>query len=156
MNLNLQRQAVELVTGLWRLCGWECSELFAEVSFHTFIHSRYFYSASSSPLLLRGAPDAAQILCQSFMLKRHRQLQVKNLPKVPTWRIERDSNPRPFEWKVMSRPLQRISGAHAMEYFGASGNLKTIKLLINHLFSVHQWKIFLTFVSKIVNNIGKV
>jgi len=24
---------------------------------HLFIHSRYFYSASSRPLLLRGAPD---------------------------------------------------------------------------------------------------
>jgi len=34
------------------------------------IHSFYFYY-SSSPLLLRGAPDTAQILCQSFTLKRH-------------------------------------------------------------------------------------
>ena len=24
------------------------------------------------------------------MLKRYRQLQVKDLPKVPTWRLERD------------------------------------------------------------------
>src|SRR6218665_1724356 len=28
--------------------------------------------------------------------KRHRQLQVKDLPKIRTWRLERDSNPRPF------------------------------------------------------------
>src|SRR6218665_1799643 len=27
---------------------------------HSFIHSYHFYSASSSPLLLRGAPDAAK------------------------------------------------------------------------------------------------
>ena len=36
--------------------------------FHSFIHSGYFYSASSSPLLLRGAPDTARILCRSFTL----------------------------------------------------------------------------------------
>jgi len=29
---------------------------------HSFIHSGYFYSASSSALLLRGAPDTAQVL----------------------------------------------------------------------------------------------
>jgi len=53
------------------------------------IHSGHFYSASPSPLLLRSAQDTAQILCRSFTLKRHRQLQVKDLPKVPTWRQER-------------------------------------------------------------------
>src|SRR6218665_3205316 len=37
---------------------------------HSFIHSGHFYSAPSSPLLLRGAPDTAQILYQSFMPKR--------------------------------------------------------------------------------------
>jgi len=29
------------------------------------IHSGYFYSASSSPLLLKGAPDTARILCRN-------------------------------------------------------------------------------------------
>src|SRR6218665_888414 len=53
-----------------------------------FIHSRYFYSASLSPLLLGGAPDTARILCRSFMPKHHRQLRVKDLPKVPMWRPE--------------------------------------------------------------------
>ena len=48
------------------------------------IHSDHFYSASSSPLLLRSAPDTARILCRSFASKRHRQLQVKDLPKVHT------------------------------------------------------------------------
>src|SRR6218665_1571480 len=57
---------------------------------YSFIHSAYFYSASSSPLQLGGAPDTARIVP-----KRHRQLQVKDLPKVPTWRIELDLNPRP-------------------------------------------------------------
>src|SRR6218665_411492 len=40
----------------------------------TRIHSGHFYSASSSPLLLRVAPDTARILCQNFTSKRHRQL----------------------------------------------------------------------------------
>ena len=38
------------------------------------IHSGYFYSASSSPLLLRGASHTAKILCRSFTPKRHKQL----------------------------------------------------------------------------------
>src|SRR6218665_957536 len=69
------------------------------------IHSGYFNSAISSPLLLRGAPDTARILCQSFRPKRHMQLQVKDLPKVPMWRLERDSNPRPFRQKATNLPL---------------------------------------------------
>jgi len=48
----------------------------------SFIHSGYFYSASSSPLLLRSAPDKARILCRSITPKRHRQLWAKDLPKV--------------------------------------------------------------------------
>ena len=75
------------------------------LTFHSFIHSGYFHSASSSPLLLRGAPDTARILCRSFTPKRHRQLRVKDLPKVPTWRPERDSNPWPFERKTANLPL---------------------------------------------------
>src|SRR6218665_3449723 len=47
------------------------------------IHSGNFYSASSSPLLLRGAPDTSRILCRSFTPKRYMQLRVKDLPKVP-------------------------------------------------------------------------
>src|SRR6218665_265345 len=62
---------------------------------HSFIHSDHFYSTSSSPLLLRSAPYTAQILCQSFTPKHHRHLQVKDLPKVPMWWLERDSNLRP-------------------------------------------------------------
>ena len=65
--------------------------------FHSFVHSGYFYSASSSPLLLRAAPDTARILYWSFTPK---QLRVKDLPKVPTCRLERDSNPRLFGRKA--------------------------------------------------------
>ena len=50
---------------------------------NSYINSVYFYSASSSPLLLRGAPDTARILRLSFTPKRHRQLQVKDLSKIP-------------------------------------------------------------------------
>src|SRR6218665_3948127 len=39
-----------------------------------FIHSGHFYIASSSPLLLRSAPDTARKLCRSFTAKRHSQL----------------------------------------------------------------------------------
>src|SRR6218665_3062447 len=46
------------------------------------IHSGCFYSASSRPLLVRGAPETARILCRSFTPKCHRQLQVEDLPKV--------------------------------------------------------------------------
>src|SRR6218665_3476224 len=66
--------------------------------FHILIHSGYFYSASSNPLLLRGTPDTAQILYQSFTPKRNRQLQV------PMWCLERDSNPRPFGRKASNLP----------------------------------------------------
>src|SRR6218665_87861 len=62
----------------------------------SFIHSGRFYSAFSSSLLLRSAPNTARILCRSFMPKHHRQLRVKDLPKVPTRWLKRNSNPRPF------------------------------------------------------------
>ena len=52
---------------------------------YLFIRSGYFYSASSSPLLLRGAPDTARILYQSFTPKRHRQLLARDLPEVTMW-----------------------------------------------------------------------
>ena len=70
------------------------------------IHSDHFYSTSSSPLLLRSAPDTARILCRSFTPKCHRQLWVKDLPKVPTWRLERESNPRTSGWKLSTQPMR--------------------------------------------------
>src|SRR6218665_2700849 len=63
--------------------------------FDEFIHSGHFYSAPSSPLLLRGAPDYSTDIVSEFHAEAHRQLQVKDLPKVPTWRRERESNPQP-------------------------------------------------------------
>ena len=77
----------------------------AECDAYWLIDTGYFYSASSSPLLLRGTPDIACILCRSFTPKRHRQLWAKDLPKVPTWWLERDSNPRPFGRKATNLPM---------------------------------------------------
>src|SRR6218665_56838 len=70
----------------------------------SFIHTGYIYSTSSSPLLHRGAPDTARILCRSFTPKRHRQLRVNDLPKVPTCWLEWDSKPRPFGRKALNLP----------------------------------------------------
>src|SRR6218665_3139778 len=56
---------------------------------HSFIYSGHFYSAPSSPLLL--STDTVS----EFHAEAHRQVQVQDLPKVPTWRLERESNPRP-------------------------------------------------------------
>src|SRR6218665_520489 len=61
----------------------------------SFIHSGHFYSAPSCPLPLRGAPDYSTDTVSEFHAEAHRQLQVKDLQKVPTWRLERESNPRP-------------------------------------------------------------
>ena len=65
---------------------------------------RHFYSAPSSPLLLRGVPDYSTNTVSEFHAEAHRQLQVKDLPNVRTWRLERESNPRPSGRKSSSQP----------------------------------------------------
>src|SRR6218665_259164 len=65
------------------------------VKFGILIHSTHFYSAPSSPLLLRGGLDYSTDTVSEFHAEAHRQLQVKDLPKVPTWWLERELNPRP-------------------------------------------------------------
>src|SRR6218665_1579488 len=67
-----------------------------ENDIHSCIDSRYFYSASLSPLLLRGAPDHSIDSVGVYTTKHYRQpysvyavyniyyiLLVKDLPKVP-------------------------------------------------------------------------
>src|SRR6218665_2263871 len=54
------------------------------MSWYSFIHSGHFYSAPSSPLPLSGAPDYSTDTVSEFHAEAHRQLQVKDLPKVPT------------------------------------------------------------------------
>ena len=48
------------------------------------LHSGHFYRAPSSPVPLGGAPDYSTDTVSEFHAKAHRQLQVKDLPKVPT------------------------------------------------------------------------
>ena len=71
-----------------------------------FIHSGHFYSASSSATTQKRSRHNTDILCRSFTPKRHRQLRVKNLPKVNTWRLERDSNPQPSGQKASTLPMR--------------------------------------------------
>jgi len=72
---------------------------------YSFIHSGHFYSAPSSPLLLGGAPDYSTDTVSEFHAEAHRQLQVKDLPEVPTWRLEWESNPRPSSPSHLRRAI---------------------------------------------------
>src|SRR6218665_520470 len=51
--------------------------IYIYIFIHSFIHSGHFYSAPSSPLLLRGAPDYSTDTVSEFHSEAHRQLQVK-------------------------------------------------------------------------------
>src|SRR5688572_21653152 len=70
-----------------------------------FIHFRYLYSAPSR-FLLRGAPDYSADTESEFHAEAHEQLQVKDLPRVPTRRLEVDSNPQPSGCKAPNIPLE--------------------------------------------------
>ena len=50
------------------------SVFFKEVYHYILIHSGHFYSAPSSPLLLRGAPDYSTDTVSEFHSEAHRQL----------------------------------------------------------------------------------
>src|SRR6218665_1411157 len=66
------------------------------------IHSGHFYSAPSSPLLLGGAPDYNTDTVSEFHAEAHRQLQVKDLPKVPPYVAARAGvEPTTFRLKVI-------------------------------------------------------
>src|SRR6218665_164078 len=54
----------------------------AHILIHSFIHFGHFYSAPSSPSSLSGAPDYSTDTVSEFHAEAHRQLQVKDLPKV--------------------------------------------------------------------------
>src|SRR6218665_2472852 len=51
---------------------------------HSFIYSGHFYSASSSPLLLRGAPDYSTDTVSEFHAEGHRQTAGKGLAQGPS------------------------------------------------------------------------
>src|SRR6218665_2222199 len=69
---------------------------------HSFIHT--ISIAPLQVLYYSQALPTARILCRNFPPKRQRQLRVKDVPKVPTWRLERESNPRPFGRKASTLP----------------------------------------------------
>src|SRR6218665_546330 len=85
---------------VWSVVNWS-----PERSDAGFIYSGHFYSASSRPLLVRSALDTARILFRSVTPERHRQLCVKDLQTVPTWRLERDSNPTPSGRTASTLPM---------------------------------------------------
>src|SRR6218665_3057337 len=51
-------------------------------------------------------------LYRSYTPKHHRQLRVKDLPKIPAWQLERDSNPRPFGQKATNLPMCHHATPH--------------------------------------------
>src|SRR6218665_1577042 len=77
---------------------------------HSFIHSGYFYSAFSSPLLLRGTIPTQYGYCVG--VSRHRKQRVKDFLKASTWRLERNSNPRPFGRKATNLPISHYPHEH--------------------------------------------
>src|SRR6218665_685535 len=94
-----------------------------------FIHS-FIHAISIAPLQVHYTTqvhytiyytDTTRMLCRSFTPKRHRQLRVKDLLKVPTWRLERDWNPRPFGRKASNISMRhhdaQLSVHHAVHCF---------------------------------------
>ena len=65
-----------------------------------FIHSFYFFKTSTTQKRSRHSTDTVP----EFHAKRQRQLWVKDLSKVPTWRLERESNPWLFGRKASTLP----------------------------------------------------
>src|SRR6218665_2673308 len=76
----------------------------ADFVFHSFIQAIYIASLQVHHYS-EALPTQHGYGSQSFMPKRHRQLRVKDLRKVPTRRLERDSNSQPFGRKAMNLPM---------------------------------------------------
>ena len=114
------------------------------VNFLKFIHLGHFYSASSSSLLLRGAPDTAPILCRSFLPKRHRQLRVKDLLKVPTWRLEQDANPRPFERKATNLLMSHNAPQNYLKSFTDRYAYNNIVTCVDYMYMTQHPVIMMT------------
>src|SRR6188768_3789759 len=84
--------------------------------YDSFIHFRYLYSTPSR-FLLRGAPDYSADTESEFHAEEHEQLRVKDLPRVPTRRLEVDSNPQPFGCKAPNMPLHHRAPIILVYYF---------------------------------------
>ena len=90
--------------GCW--CLSVCANYVNSFDCIAFIH---FYSASHSMSLSVALPTTAIDTVSEFIrrrVQRYKQLQVKDLPKVPTWRLERDSNPRRSSRKASTLPMR--------------------------------------------------
>src|SRR5688572_28117394 len=88
------------------------------------------YSAPSR-FLLRGTHDYSPDTESEFHAEAHEQLRVKDLPGVPTQRLEVDSNPQPSGCKAPNIPLHhralylaQISNFSILPY----SNLKLLNL----------------------------
>src|SRR6218665_282701 len=67
---------------------------------HSFIQA-----ISIAPLQVRYYSRIG-LLCRNFTPKCHSQLLVKDFSKVPTWRLELDSNPRPSGRKASTLSMR--------------------------------------------------
>ena len=82
--------------------SWETA-LTVRNGYMSFIHFRYLYSAPSR-YLLRGAPEYSADTESEFHAEAHEQLRARDLPRVPTRRLEVDSNPQPSGCKAPNIP----------------------------------------------------
>ena len=83
-----------------------CIHSFIHSIIQSFIHSGYFYSTSSSPLLLRGTPEYS-IDAESELTRR---IAAGNCE----WQLQWDSNLRPSGRKAQNLPLSHH--AHSVKY----------------------------------------
>ena len=66
-------------------------------------------------------PDHSNWHCVGdYKTKRYRQLQVKDLPKFPTWRLERYSNPQPSDLKASTLPMRHHAPRDSCSFFCSS------------------------------------
>src|SRR6188768_1644649 len=81
--------------------------LLSQQSFLDLIIVLYLNTCYSTPhrFLFRGAPDYCADAESEFHAEAHEQLRVKDLPTVPTRRLEVDSNPQPSSCKAPNIPL---------------------------------------------------
>src|SRR6218665_200404 len=80
---------------------------------HSFIHSfiRSFIQAISIATL-QVRYYSARILVPEFHAEAPQTIAIKNLPKVPTWRLEEDSDPRPSGRKASTLPMHHYVQRH--------------------------------------------
>jgi len=96
-TLSLKRHGLR-----WRPIN--CSLTSVDIAF---IHSGYFYSASLKSTTTQRRFRHSTDIVSEFYPERHRQLRVKDLLKVSTWRLERNSNPQLFGRNATRLPMSR-------------------------------------------------